>query len=255
MSNKATDTAKSVGAQATVFLVKMVAGIGATAAGGIALAIAVGGLIVLALFGVMASILGGFGASAETVYAQCATSADATCGGRIIQSADGTWGFTTGEADGAWSQVTPAVGDNDYPWHDLGRKYMCNDTSSCLVDPLGYFVGECVSFVGWRLNRDAGVITPTFPLRGWGNAYQWLGVWQANGWKTSHTPIPGSVAYWGAGTGQSGVNGHVAYVKAVSVVNDDVLLEEYNFGPRHTYHTRWVPASYVGMFLYPPPIG
>ena len=254
MGEKSSSTAKSVGARATVSLVRLCLGIGATAAGGVALAVAVAGVALLALFGIMASILGGLGASAQTVYDECATTSDVTCGGRIIQSADGTWGFATGEADGAWSQVTPADGDNDYPWHDLGRKYMCDDTSQCLLDPLGYYVGECVSFVGWRLNRDAGVSAPPFAFRGWGNAYQWLRVWQDNGWKTSHVPVPGAVAYWAAGTGQSGVNGHVAYVKAISVINDQVLLEEYNYGPRHTYHQRWVPASSVGMFLYPPPV-
>jgi surface antigen len=253
MTSKGGSTAKSVGAQATLSLVRMCLGIGAGAFGGVALALAVGGLVVMLIFGILASLLGGLGASAETVFAECGTSADVTCGGRIIQSADGSWGFSTGEADGAWSQVTPADGDNDYPWHALGRKYMCDDTSQCLIDPLGYFVGECVSFVGWSINRDAGVTASPFAMRGWGNAYQWLGVWQANGWKTSHVPVPGAVAYFAAGTGGSGVNGHVAYVKSVSLINDAVLLEEYNYGPRHTYNSRWVPTNFVGMYLYPPP--
>jgi surface antigen len=136
---------------------------------------------------------------------------------------------------------------NDYPWQSSPV-----DTLS----PLGYDYRECVDFVAYRLNRDAGVTSGPWkytwanltPLGG--DALDWKENWEAHDWEVSHTPVVGSVAWWGAGS--AGTLGHVAYVQAVNA-NGTVELEEYNWDDNHTYSTRTIAATAVDDFLYPPP--
>lgn len=142
--------------------------------------------------------------------------------------------------------VSRAVG-NDYPWADK--------TPDSGISPLGYYYRECVDFVAWRLNRDAGVTQAPWkytwsnltPLGG--DAIDWKKNWKAHGWTTSNTPIAGSVAYWGTSAGAAG---HVAYVQSVNS-DGTVTIEEYNWGDDHDYNTRTIPAASVDLFLYPPP--
>lgn len=135
-----------------------------------------------------------------------------------------------------------ALGD-DYPW-----AYELSADQGGGLSPLNYYFRECVDFVAWRLNRDAGsyeapykwvwsTLTPTG-----GNASQWKYAWQQHGWEISSTPIVGSVAWFSSN--------HVAYVKKV-LDNGSVLLEEYNY-VRGLYGQRTIPASSVDAFLYPP---
>jgi len=117
------------------------------------------------------------------------------------------------------------------------------------LSPLNYYYRECVDFVAWRLNRDAGSVEAPFKwdwsylTPGGGNAYQWKSNWESHGWKTSNIPVAGSVAWFGY---------HVAYVKSV---NDDgtVTLEEYNHASDHIYGQRTIPATDVSTYLYAPP--
>ena len=136
------------------------------------------------------------------------------------------------------------LGD-DYPWFSE----LSTDQGGGL-SPLNYFARECVDFVAWRLNRDAGSITAPF-LYDWssltpsgGNAYQWKHAWKAHGWPTSTTPIVGSVAWFSAN--------HVSYVKAVNA-DGTVLLEEYNWMGQHLYGQRTIQANEAQLYLYPPP--
>lgn len=152
----------------------------------------------------------------------------------VLSSSDG----------GRFSTVqTRAVGD-DYPW-----PYETIDDDGGGLSPLGYYYRECVDFVAWRLNRDAGSTSAPWKYT-WGNitplggsAYEWPDNWAAKGWATSSVPIVGCVAWW--------TYNHVSYVQQV---NDDgtVLLEEYNYGGRHSYVTRTFPTAQVPLFLYPP---
>ncbi|RQP09061.1 MAG: CHAP domain-containing protein [Microbacteriaceae bacterium] len=137
-----------------------------------------------------------------------------------------------------------ALGD-DYPWAtELGM------SQGGGLSPLRYFVRQCVDFVAWRLNRDAGVygapwkydwssLTP-----GGGNASSWKRQWEAHGWPTSTTPAPGWVAYF---PGQN----HVAYVNSV-LADGSVLIEEYNWGGRDVYNQRIIDAG-SAIYLSPPP--
>ncbi|MFC6357083.1 CHAP domain-containing protein [Luethyella okanaganae] len=149
-------------------------------------------------------------------------------------------------ASSSGSDSTPGVrqeGD-DYPWpgEPIGDQ-------GGGISPIGYNYRECVDFVAWRLNRDAGSTDSPWKWT-WGdltpnggNASEWARAWQDHGWVTSHDPVPGAVAWF---TGN-----HVAYVQAV---NDDgtVALEEYNQNYDHAYHRRTVQSGEVPLYLYPP---
>ncbi|MFC6357056.1 CHAP domain-containing protein [Luethyella okanaganae] len=144
------------------------------------------------------------------------------------------------------SYSTPGVrqeGD-DYPW-----PWELTDNQGGGLSPLGYYYRECVDFVAWRLNRDAGSTGSPWRWK-WsnltpsgGSAYNWANAWQNHGWATSHDPVPGAVAWF---TGN-----HVAYVQAVNG-DGTVTLEEYNWGNDHAYHRRTVPSGEVPLYLYPP---
>ncbi|MBF4461243.1 MULTISPECIES: CHAP domain-containing protein [unclassified Rathayibacter] len=150
----------------------------------------------------------------------------------------------SGSNGGHFSTVqTRAVGD-DYPW-----PYETIDDNGGGLSPLGYYYRECVDFVAWRLNRDAGRTSAPWkytwstitPLGG--SAYEWPDNWAAKGWATSSVPIVGCVAWW--------TYNHVSYVQKVNG-DGTVLLEEYNYGGKHSYVTRTFPTAQVPLFLYPP---
>jgi surface antigen len=131
-----------------------------------------------------------------------------------------------------------APGD-DYPWRTAGYG----------LSPLNYYYRQCVDFVAWRLNRDAGVTSAPWKWT-WssltpngGDASQWKAAWESHGWKTSATPVVGAVA-WFAGN-------HVAYVN--SIQGSNVVIEEYNGTSSRAYAMRTIPIDTVGRFLYPPP--
>lgn len=135
---------------------------------------------------------------------------------------------------------------NDYPWPDQLSRNQGGGLS-----PLGYYYRECVDFVAWRLNRDAGSsaggpyrwtwsnLTPSG-----GNASQWLAAWQNHGWPTGSTPQVGAVAWF---PGQN----HVAYVSGI-LQSGQIVIDEYNMGGQHEYDQRVIDASSV-TYLYAPP--
>lgn len=130
---------------------------------------------------------------------------------------------------------------NDYPWP--------NAATGGAFSPLRYVYRQCVDFVAWRLNRDAGSMQAPFKYDwstltpGGGDGRQWLPAWRKHGWTVSAVPVAGAVAYTGGN--------HIAYVKEVRA-DGNVVIEEYNWVP-HEYSQRVLPASSVAAFLYPPP--
>lgn len=130
---------------------------------------------------------------------------------------------------------------DDYPYWNLPTEYNGGGLS-----PLGYFYRECVDFVAWRLNRDAGSTSAPWRFT-WhnlasGSAYMWYSAWQSKGWPTSSVPVPGAVAWF--------PYNHVAYVKSVNS-DGTVNIEEYNQQSDHLYHSRTIAPS-DAVYLYPP---
>lgn len=136
------------------------------------------------------------------------------------------------------------MGD-DYPWFAEPTRGQGGGLS-----PLNYYYRECVDFVAWRLNRDAG--TTSAPYR-WvwsnltpsgGSAYAWKRAWEAKGWPTGDVPQVGAVAWVPGGN-------HVAYVSGV-LADGSVVIEEYNGMVDHGYSQRVIPPT-GAYYLYAPP--
>ncbi|MEE2524538.1 CHAP domain-containing protein [Pseudarthrobacter sp. J47] len=158
------------------------------------------------------------------------------------------------------------VGDakDDYPFRDITP-----GPGIYVVDPYGYFYGECTSWVAWAFNRDHGSTTAPHKFAAAagnfanGNAADWKNAWAGRGWPISQTPQPGAVAWWGAwggGSAQSplhgvGGYGHVAYVEKV-MPDGKVLISEYNNSflapPGHKFSSRVVDANEINGYLLPP---
>jgi surface antigen len=134
------------------------------------------------------------------------------------------------------------LGD-DYPWPaNLTR------SQGGGLSPLRYYYRECVDFVAWRINRDAGSFSAPFKYD-WGNlasgsAYAWKREWESHGWPVSSVPIPGAVAWF------PGAN-HVAYVSGI-LGDGSVAIEEYNGMVKHGYAQRVIQPG-DAVYLYPPP--
>jgi surface antigen len=91
----------------------------------------------------------------------------------------------------------------------------------------GYSRGYCTFYVASRR------AVPPF----WGNANSWYYNAQASGFKVGSAPIPGAIAWTGAG-----YYGHVAYVEGVS--GGMVTVSEMNYnGNWNRVTSRTVPAS------------
>jgi surface antigen len=133
------------------------------------------------------------------------------------------------------------MGD-DYPWPD-----QLTIQQGGTLSPFNYYYRECVDFVAWRLNRDAGVTSAPWKWV-WsnlaqGSAHLWKSEWDRHGWASGSTPRVGAVAWF------PGAN-HVAYVSGI-MPDGSVAIEEYNWGPNN-YGQRVIPANSV-YYLYAPP--
>jgi CHAP domain len=142
---------------------------------------------------------------------------------------------------GSYAIYTVKAEGDDYPWWD-----QVPDDYGGGLSPLRYYYRECVDFVAWRLNRDAGVTSAPWKWD-WGNlasgsAYAWADAWVDKGWPTSSEPVVGAVAWF--------PYNHVAYVQSING-DGTVNLEEYNQNSDHSYHRRTIEAS-AALYLYPP---
>ncbi|GAA1785812.1 hypothetical protein GCM10009748_19970 [Agromyces lapidis] len=142
---------------------------------------------------------------------------------------------------GSYALYTVRAEGDDYPWWD-----QLPDDYGGGLSPLRYYYRECVDFVAWRLNRDAGVTSAPWKWD-WsnlasGSAYAWADEWVSHGWPTSSTPVVGAVAWF--------PYNHVAYVQSINA-DGSVNIEEYNQNSDHSYHQRTIPAG-DALYLYPP---
>lgn len=91
----------------------------------------------------------------------------------------------------------------------------------------GYSYGYCTYYVAGRRGVPSD----------WGNANSWYYAAQASGFKVGSVPVPGAIAWTGAG-----YYGHVAYVEGVS--GGMVTVSEMNYnGNWNRVTSRTVPAS------------
>ncbi|MCI2959565.1 CHAP domain-containing protein [Agromyces atrinae] len=142
---------------------------------------------------------------------------------------------------GQFAQVGVQAEGDDYPWW--------NETPDDFgggLSPLRYYYRECVDFVAWRLNRDAGVTSAPWKWD-WsnlasGSAYAWADAWYSKGWPVSSDPVVGAVAWFNYN--------HVAYVQSIPG-DGTVVIEEYNQNSDHSYHRRTIPIG-EAIYLYPP---
>ena len=134
---------------------------------------------------------------------------------------------------------------DDYPWFSE-----LSNNQGGGMSPLNYYYRECVDFVAWKLNVDAGSTKAPFKYNWFnltpsgGNAYQWKYAWTKKGWPTSTVPVAGAVAWYSYG--------HIAYVKSVNA-DGSITVEDYNQSGMHQYDIRTVPANDAQLYLYPPP--
>lgn len=84
--------------------------------------------------------------------------------------------------------------NDDYPWPE-------GVANGSTLSPQGYYFRECVDFVAWRFNRDAGA-SSTAPRWTWqnltpgaGSARSWASAWASLGRVTTDTPVVGAAAW------------------------------------------------------------
>lgn len=152
--------------------------------------------------------------------------------------------------------VFRVIGD-DYPDSLKGKP--CSYSAS---DQFGFVPRNCTSFVAWRLSEDGAVFPGSASvsyacsdgrtLTTWSHARCWDEAAKARGYVVDHSPRVGAVAQWNdVGVTVNGApTGHVAYVAAVFVDSQEVLIEEYNLDVACGYSTRRVPIAQVENFIH-----
>ncbi|QAY73326.1 CHAP domain-containing protein [Agromyces protaetiae] len=151
------------------------------------------------------------------------------------------WAASIANNPGAYYTPAQQAAGDDYPWWNETP-----DDYGGGLSPLRYYYRECVDFVAWRMNRDAGVTSA--PWRwDWsnlasGSAWAWADEWVSRGRQTSSEPVVGAVAWF--------PYNHVAYVQSVNG-DGTVTIEEYNQQSDHSYHVRTIDAG-SALYLYPP---
>ncbi|MEV7801160.1 CHAP domain-containing protein [Microbacterium foliorum] len=183
----------------------------------------------------------------------------------VITAGNSTTNCNSTSKEGKAVTVAGKEAKNTYAWGEYGDGGIVTPPGSWKEDPMGFYYGECTSFVSWKLNEDMGgtkdniIFNNMYGGHKKGNGYEWKAAWEASGWKVSNVPVPGAVAWWGQNGAEGvGSSGHVAYVADVT---DDgkAIIEEYNNSyyapPGHKYNVRPQPVdpSQVNAFLYPPP--
>lgn len=148
------------------------------------------------------------------------------------------------------------IGD-DYPDSLKGKP--CSYSAS---DQFGFVPRNCTSFVAWRLSEDGAAfpgsagVTYTCSdgrtLTAWSHARCWDEAAKARGYVVNHTARVGSIAQWNnVGVSVNGAPiGHVAYVVAVFLDSQEVLIEEYNLDVACGYSVRRLRIDQVENFIH-----
>ena len=116
-----------------------------------------------------------------------------------------------------------------YPWPAAPD---CNESDvgsgGCVNDGLGFFQGQCTSWVAFRLGQRNGIaFTNWFEGRHWGNASEWSKVAKGLGYASNKVPAVGAVGWY--------ARGHVSYVEEVNA-DGSVLISEMNTDGYNGFH-------------------
>ena len=167
----------------------------------------------------------------------------------------------SGEESGKGGSYGKAKGKggkgDDYPLHaDAGSIAAGFDPD---LDPWGLFVGQCVSWAAWRVNKQMGWDgkgDPPFTMAkmgmaGRGNGYQWSSGLAAKGYKTDMNPKKGAVAWWNSNVGPTAENGHVAIVEDYDLKGKRVYVSQYNAWPKPLeYSEAWYDFDQLSGFIH-----
>ncbi|HEX6151854.1 CHAP domain-containing protein [Nocardioides sp.] len=119
--------------------------------------------------------------------------------------------------------------DFGYPWPAAPDCDESNVSSGgCINDGLGFFQGQCVSWVAYRLNQRNGfAFSNWYAGRHWGSAVYWKKVAKSLGHKPDEVPAVGAVGWYS--------RGHVSYVEAVNS-DGSIVISEMNIDGHNGFH-------------------
>lgn len=116
-----------------------------------------------------------------------------------------------------------------YPWPAAPD---CNEASvssgGCINDGVGFFQGQCTSWVAHRLAQRNGLaFSNWYAGVHWGNASEWAAVARSIDIKPNEVPGVGSVGWY--------ARGHVSYVEEVNT-DGSIVISEMNTDGRNGFH-------------------
>ncbi|HYH34359.1 MAG TPA: CHAP domain-containing protein [Nocardioides sp.] len=125
-----------------------------------------------------------------------------------------------------------------YPWPAAPD---CDESDvgagGCVNDGLGFFQGQCTSWVAYRLGQRNGLaFSNWFGGRHWGNASEWAKVAKQLGHKPNKVPAVGAIGWY--------ARGHVSYVEEVNS-DGSIVVSEMNTDGHNGFHLVTVrPGDY-----------
>ena len=120
-----------------------------------------------------------------------------------------------------------------YPWPAAPD---CDESNvgagGCVNDGLGFFQGQCTSWVAFRVGQRNGIaFSNWFGGRRWGNASEWSKVAKGLDHVSNKVPAVGAVGWY--------ARGHVSYVEEVNT-DGSVVISEMNTDGRNGFVVRTV---------------
>ncbi len=126
-----------------------------------------------------------------------------------------------------------------YPWPAAPDCDESNvGTGGCVNDGLGFFQGQCTSWVAFRLGQRNGLaFSNWFAGVHWGDAADWAKGAKSIGMKPNEVPAVGAVGWY--------ARGHVSYVESVNT-DGSIVISEMNTDGHNAFHLVTVYPGGVG---------
>lgn len=128
------------------------------------------------------------------------------------------------------------------------------------LDPWGLYVGQCVSYVAWRINVQMGwkegqeypFTMAKMQMAGQGNGYEWSAQLAEMGYVTDKNPKKGAIAWWDSNANEYvGFNGHVAIVESYDLAAGTVTVSQYNMQPKPLQYSEYTfPIDKISGFIH-----